>query len=71
MLIRMKTHYVGPGVEALPGETIDLENHVALAYLRTDQAELVEQPQQHIEAATIEPPRSNMSKPFHPQLKRR
>ena len=69
MIVRMKTHYVGLGGEALPGETIDLENHVALAYLRTDQAELVEQ-ERPIEAATIAT-RENMTKPFQPQLKRR
>lgn len=65
----MKTFLPWPGQPTEAGEMIDLPDHVALAYIRTDQAELVEQEKQ-IEAATIAP-RENMSKPFNPQLKRR
>lgn len=69
MRVRMKTFLLWYGQPTEAGEEIDLPDSVALAYLRTDQAELVE-PTRQIEAATIAP-RANMTKPFQPQLKRR
>lgn len=70
MLVRMSTYLPWPGQPTEAGETIELPDAVAMAYIRTGQAERVEQPKP-IEAAAIEPPRSNMTKPFQPQLKRR
>ena len=69
MRVRMNTYLLWYGTPTEAGEMIDLPDAVALAYIRTGQAEPVEQ-EQHIEAATIAP-RENMTKPFQPQLKRR
>jgi hypothetical protein len=66
----MKTYLLWYGTPTEAGETIDLPDAVALAYIRTGQAELVE-PEKQIEAATIAPPVHNAMRNPQPQLKRR
>lgn len=66
----MLTFLIWGGTEAAPGDEIELPDADALAYIRTGQAEPVANTPP-IEAATIAPPRDNMTKPHNPQLKRR
>jgi len=66
----MKTFLLWYGTPTEAGEQVDLPDAVALSYIRTGQAEPVEQEKQ-IEAATIGPPLQNAMRNPHPQLKRR
>ena len=68
MLVRMLTYLPWPGQPTEAGETIDLPEADALAYVRTGQAELVTPA---VESATIGPAERNAMKHIHPQPKRR
>jgi hypothetical protein len=66
----MNTYLLWYGTPTEAGEQVDLPDAVALSYIRTGQAEPVEQ-EKHIEAATIAPPIQNAMRNPQPQLKRR
>lgn len=68
----MLTHYVGPGLNALPDTEIDLPDDVARRYIATRQAEPVDPPAATIvEAATVQHDRQTATKYKQPQLTRR
>ena len=71
MLVRMTTYLPWPGQPTEAGETIDLPEKEALAYILSGQAEPVAIETKQIEAATIAPPAQNAMRHNQPQLKRR
>lgn len=76
MLVRMTTWLAWYGTECQAGETINLPEADALAFIRTGQAERVADepaasPRPLVESAALASPQQNTMKQHMPQLKRR